>query len=68
MPRKVTWWDFRSFGYREWTVCEIHGIYSNARSRKGLNDQYSEEFGVEVGEHQGSALSLLFPSLALDAF
>ena len=39
----------------------IQGVYTNARSHIRVNGQYSEEFGVGIGVHQGSVLSpLLF--------
>ena len=42
-------------------------MYSNARSRVRVNGQYSEEFGVGVGVHQGSVLSPLLFILVLEA-
>ena len=38
----------------------IQGMCTNVRSRVCVNGQYSEEFGVGVGVHQGYVLSLLF--------
>ena len=40
-------------------------MYTNARSR--VNGQYSEEFGVWIGVHQGSVLSPLLFILVLEA-
>ena len=45
----------------------IQGIYTNVRSRVRVNGQYSEEFGVGVGVHQGSVLSPLLFILVLEA-
>jgi len=39
----------------------------NARSRVRVNGQYSEEFGVGVGVHQGSVLNPLLFILVLEA-
>ena len=43
----------------------IKGMYSNARSRVQVNGQYSKEFGVGVGMHQGSVFSPLLFILVL---
>ena len=51
----------------EWAVRVIQGMYVNARSRVRVNGQYSEEFGVGVGVHQGSVLSPLLFILVLEA-
>ena len=45
----------------------IQGMYANARSRVQVNGQYSEEFEVGVGVHQGSVLSPLLFILVLEA-
>ena len=57
LPRKV----------EEWAVRVIQGMYSNAQSRARVNCQYSEEFGVGIGVHQGSVLSPLLIILGLEA-
>ena len=67
VSRKVLWWALRGLGVEEWAVRVIQGIYSKARSRVRVNGQYSEEFGVGVGVHQGSVLSLLLFILVLEA-
>ena len=67
VPRKVLWWALGSIGVAEWAVPVIQDMYSNARSHVWINDQYSEEFGVGVGVHQGSVLSPLFFILVQEA-
>ena len=67
VPRKVLWWALRSVGVDEWAVRVIQGMYTNVRSRVRVNGQYSEEFGVGVGVHQGSVLSPLLFILVLEA-
>ena len=48
-------------------MCVIPGMYSNALSRVQVNGQYSEEFGVGVGMHQGSVPCPLLFILVLEA-
>ena len=67
VPRKVLWWAMRSLGVEEWAVRVVQGMYSNARSRVRVNGQYSEEFGVGVGVHQGSVLSPVLFIMVLEA-
>ena len=66
VPRKVLWWALRSLGVEEWAVHVIQGMYSNTQSRVRVNGQYSEEFNVGVGVHQGSVLSPLLFILVLE--
>ena len=52
VPRKVIWWAMGKLGIEEWIVRFVQAMFNNT---------YSDEFGVEVGVHQGSVLSpLLF--------
>ena len=67
VPRAVLWWALRSLGVEEWAVRAIQCMYTNARSRVRVNGQYSEEFEVKVGVHQGSVLSPLLFILVLEA-
>ena len=67
VPRKVLWWALRSLGVEEWAVRVIQAMYANARSHVRVNNQYSEEFEVGVGVHQGSVLSPLLFTLVLEA-
>ena len=47
-------------------VYVIEGMYHNALSRVWVNDQYSEEFGVGVGVHQGSVFRPLLFIMVLE--
>ena len=67
VPREVLWWAMRSLGVEEWAVRAVQNMYSNARSRVRVNGQYSDEFNVRVGVHQGSVLSPLLFILVLEA-
>ena len=67
VPRNVLWWAMRSLGVEEWAVRVVQGMYSNARSRVRVNGQYSKEFDVGVGVHQGSVLSPLLFIMVLEA-
>ena len=67
VPRKVIWWALRSVGVEEWAIRIIQGMYVNASGCLRVNGQYSDEFGVWVGLHQGSVLSPLLFILLLEA-
>ena len=67
VPRKVLWWALRSLGVEEWAVRVIQGMYTDVKSRVHVNGQYSKEFRVGVGVHQGSVLSPLLFILVLEA-
>ena len=67
VPRRVLWWILRSLGVDEWSVHGIQGIYHNAQSCVRVIDQYSDEFGMGVGMHQGSVLRPLLFILVLEA-
>jgi hypothetical protein len=61
VPRIVLWWALRSLGVEEWVVRVTQAMYQHARSVVRVNSEYSQEFEVKVGVHQGSVLSpLLF--------
>ena len=45
----------------------LQGMYSNARSLVHVGEEYSEEFEVKVGVHQGSVLSPLLFIVVLEA-
>ena len=45
----------------------VQAMYNNTRSKVRVNNTYSDEFGVNVGVHQGSVLSSLFFIIVLEA-
>ena len=68
VPRDVIWWAMRKLGIDEWLVRLVQCMYKDVRSRVRVGDEYSEEFGVGVGVHQGSVLSPpLFIIIVLEA-
>ena len=67
VPGKVLWWALRSLGVEEWAVRVIQDMYTDVKSRVRVNGQYSKEFWVGVGVHQGSVLSPLLFILVLEA-
>ena len=67
VPRKVLWWAMRKVGIDEWIVRLVQAMYNNAPSRVRVGSEYSEEFEVGVGVHQGSVLSPLLFIIVLEA-
>ena len=59
VTRRVLLWALGGLGVDEWAVLVIEGMCHNARSRVRVNGPYNEEFGLGVGFHQHSVLSLL---------
>ena len=59
VPRQVIWWALDKLRVEEWLVVLVQSMYNTVRSRVRVGEEYSEEFSVEVGEHQDSVLSPL---------
>ena len=55
------------WGMEEWTVRLVQAMYNNARSWVRVGSEYSEEFEVGVGVHQGSVLNPLLFIIVLEA-
>ena len=55
----------RKLGIDECRV--VQAMYANAKSSVRVNGQYSSVFGVKVGVHQGSVLSLLLFIIVMEA-
>ena len=67
VPRDVIWWAMRKLEIDDWLVRLVRSMYKDVRSRVRVGSGYSEEFGVKVGVHQGSVLSLLLFIIVLEA-
>ena len=67
VPLEVIWWAMRKLGIDKWLVLLVQSKYKDVRSRVRVGDGYSEEFGVGVGVHQDSVLSLLLFIIVLEA-
>ena len=63
VPRNFLW-ALKNYGVKEWAVRVIQCMYTDVRSRVRVNGQYTEEFGVGVRVHQGSAQPLAFHTYA----
>ena len=57
----------RKVGVEEWTVRLVQAMYNNTRCRMRVGSEYSDEFEVGVGVHQGSVLSPLLFIIVLEA-
>ena len=67
VPQDIIWWALCKLGIDEWLVRLVQSMYTDVRSRVRVGNGYSEEFGVKVGVHQGSVLSLLLFIIVLEA-
>ena len=54
-------------GIDEWIVQLVQAMYSIVRSKVRVENDYSEDFGVNVGVYQGSVLSTLLFIIVLAA-
>ena len=67
VPRDVILWAMQKLGIYEWLVRLIQSMYKEVRSRVRVGSGYIEEFGVNVGVHQDSVISLLLFIIVLEA-
>ena len=61
------YWALRMLGAEEWLVTVVKVMYADATIGVRVKDDVSEEFGVKVGVHQGSVVSLLPFTIVLEA-
>ena len=57
VPRNALWWTMRRVGVEEWVIRAVKAIYENVKSRVRVNGQFSDEFNIKVGVHQGVVLN-----------
>ena len=67
VPREVLWWAMRKAGVEEWVITTVMATYENAKSSVRLNNEYSNEFDIKVGVHQGAVLSPLLFIIVMEA-
>ena len=66
VPRRVLQSAMRKRGMPEAMVRAVMSLYEVAKTRVRVGLELSEEFEVEVGVHQGSALSPLLFAIVVD--
>ena len=54
----------RRGGIEEWVIHAVKAMYENVKSCMHVNGQFSDEFNIKVGGHQGAVLS---PLIAMEA-
>ena len=67
VPRDVVWWAMRKLGVDEWLINVVKAMYTNSRSQVRINCEFSDQFPIRVGVHQGSVLSPLLFIIVLEA-
>jgi len=67
VPRDVLWWSLRVLKVDKWIVKVIQVMYEVVKTSVKINGGMSEEFEVNVGVHQGSALSPLLFIIVMEA-
>ena len=57
----------RTLGVHEWIAQTVQAMYNDPRSRVRINGNFSEQFNVKVGVHQGSVFSHLLFIIVMEA-
>ena len=57
----------RRVGVEEWVILAVKALYENAKSCVRVNGQFSYEFNIKVGVHQGAVLSPLLFIIVIEA-
>ena len=51
----------------EWVILAVKALYENAKSCVRVNGQFSYEFNIKIGVHQGAVLSPLLFIIVMEA-
>ena len=66
VPRKVLEWAMRKNKIPEALVRSVMSMHEGAKTRVRVDSELSEEFGVNVGMHQGSVQSPFLFTVVID--
>ena len=66
VPRDLIWWSLRKKRIPEQYVAIIQDMYQDSQTRVNTRCDTTEYFDIEVGLHQGSALSPLLFIIVMD--
>jgi len=67
VPREVMRWAVRKLGVEEWLVSAVMSMYTGAKTIVRTVYDNSNGFEINVGMHQGSALSPLLFVIVMEA-
>ena len=68
VPTKVLKWAMRKKVLSEVMVRAVMSLHDGAKTRVRVGSEYSEEFEVKVGVHQGSVLSPLLFAMVVNVY
>ena len=66
VPRRVMQWALRKKGILEILVKTAMSLYEGSKTKVKVGSEFSEEFHVAVGVHQGSFLSPFLFAIVVD--
>ena len=66
VPRNVMWWALQKHKVSSKYITLIKDMYDNIVTSVRTNDGDTNDFSINIGLHQGSALSLYLFALVMD--
>jgi hypothetical protein len=66
MPRNVIWWTLQMYKVSTKYITLVKDMYDNIVSSVRTSDKDTNDFLINIGLHQGSALSLYLFTLVMD--